>query len=64
MSVRAAVPWIVALLIAGAVGAGVTLLVRGAGSGAEALPDPVSAARTAFPGPLRTISRGRWPRLP
>jgi len=50
VSVRAVVPWIVVLLIAGAVGAGVTLLVRGAGSGAEALPDPASAARTALPG--------------
>ena len=50
MSVRAVVLSVVALLVAGAVGAGATLLVRGAGSEAEALPDPASAARTAFPG--------------
>ncbi|WP_369373770.1 hypothetical protein AB1046_07120 [Promicromonospora sp. Populi] len=50
MSVRAVVLWIVVLLAAGAVGVAATLLVRGAGSEAEALPDPASAPRTEFPG--------------
>ncbi len=50
MSVRAVVLWIVVLLTAGAVGVAATLLVRGAGSQAEALPDPASAVRTEFPG--------------
>ncbi|PUB25569.1 hypothetical protein C8K30_107322 [Promicromonospora sp. AC04] len=50
MSVRAVVLSVAALLVAGAVGVGATLLVRGAGPGAEQVPDPASAARTAFPG--------------
>ncbi len=50
MSVRAVVLSVVALLVAGAVGVGATLLVRGTGSGTEQVPDPASAARTEFPG--------------
>lgn len=52
MSVRAVVLSVVALLVAGAVGAGATLLFRGSGPGTEAgpVPDLASAARTELPG--------------
>ncbi|MFI9486507.1 hypothetical protein ACIG47_08970 [Promicromonospora sp. NPDC052451] len=61
MSARAVVLSVVALLVAGAVGAGATLLVRGAGPGTAAVPDPASAARTAFPG---LAAAGGEPELP
>lgn len=61
MSVRAVVLSVAALLVAGAVGAGATLLVRGAGPGTDEVPDPASAARTAFPG---LAAAGGDPELP